>query len=139
MRDIWVTAAVTAFGSLLGCQAATPKMCDGRPPIERAQIEVMFDQMRADTSWDLNGPMLWGYFFTDAKRGDLKNLSKQLLSEGYRFVGIHPNGDWGLHVERIESHTPETLHNRNLALYALAAEYSVDCYDGMDVGPAPKR
>jgi hypothetical protein len=112
-------------------------MCDGRPQIEREQVELMFDNMRAGTGWNVSGPMLWGYFFVDEKKSDLEKLKDQLMSDGYQFVRLHRNDGWNLHVEKIEPHTPETLHNRNLALYALAAKYGVDCYDGMDVGPAP--
>lgn len=139
MRILATSSIITAIILWSSSQAAPSTMCDGRPPIEREQIELMFDNMRAGTSWNLSEPMLWGYFFTDAKKGDLEKLKNLLLTDSYRFVRLHRDGGWFLHVEKIETHTPETLHNRNLALYATAAQYGVDCYDGMDVGPAPER
>ena len=33
-------------------------------PIQRAQLEQMFAQMRANAPWNVDGPLLWGYFFT---------------------------------------------------------------------------
>ena len=41
---------------------------------------------------------------------------------------------WWLHVEKTEVHTPDSLHERNQALYRFAEEHGLDGYDGMDVG-----
>ena len=41
---------------------------------------------------------------------------------------------WWLHVEKTEIHTPDSLDQRNQALYRFAAEHGLDAYDGMDVG-----
>ena len=41
---------------------------------------------------------------------------------------------WWLHVEKTEVHTPDSLHERNQALYRFAEEHGLDAYDGMDVG-----
>ena len=43
-----------------------------------------------------------------------------------------------MHVEKIETHTPETLNKRNGEFYALAEKYEVASYEGMGVGPVPK-
>ena len=57
---------------------------------------------------------------------------------GYRFVKVYPTDDHTthfLHVERIEVHSPQSLNRRNQELNALAEEFGVESYDGMDVGP----
>ena len=105
-------------------------------PLE--QLEEMFAGMRAQTRWDVDGPMLWGYFFTDGNEEKLKLLAERLSADGYRYVGIHTaedDGEYVLHVERVETHSPETLHSRNAKLAGLADELGVATYDGMDVGP----
>jgi len=61
-----------------------------------------------------------------------------LTASGYRLVRIYPTDDRStcvLHVERIEKHTPQTLHARNGEFEKLAAELGLESYDGMDVGP----
>lgn len=110
--------------------------------IELSQLEEMFANMRANTDWDLDGPMLWGYFFTDRSAEKLQGLVPVLETQGYRFVDLYvPDLDEGdeeyffLHVEKEEVHSPESLHERNQHLYALADLHRLDSYDGMDVGP----
>ena len=110
--------------------------------IELSALEEMFENMRTTTDWNMDGPMLWGYFFTDASSERLERLSARLQSDGYRFVEMFDaDVDDGeapyqyLHVERAETHSVSTLHERNAELYALADEFEVDAYDGMDVGP----
>ena len=44
-----------------------------------------------------------------------------------------------LHVEREERHTVESLYARNQDLYRFAAEFGLESYDGMDVGPIENR
>jgi Protein of unknown function (DUF1260). len=59
--------------------------------------------------------------------------------QGYRFVDIHEADDSSmrvLHVERVETHSPESLFARNAELYRVAETFGLDSYDGMDVGPA---
>lgn len=110
--------------------------------IELSQLEEMFANMRAETDWDLDGPMLWGYFFTDRSEQKLRGLIPVLEAQGYRFVDIFaPDVDEGdepyffLHVEKEEVHSPESLHACNQHFYALADLHQLESYDGMDVGP----
>jgi len=112
--------------------------------IDIQTIEEMFADIREKTDWNIDGPMLWGYFFTDSSRDKLKKLADVLEQQGYTFVELFiPEIDDGeeeyhfLHVERIEPHTVLSLHERNQQLYALAEKHDIDTYDGMDVGPAP--
>jgi len=129
---------MVAVMNAAAANAAAAEMCDGRPKIERAQLDLMFDQMRAGTEWDVSGALLWGYFFTDAQKKPLAALKDRLVKDGYRYVALRRNLDWMLHVERVEAHSPESLDARNAQLYELAEEFGVDCYDGMDVGPIPE-
>jgi len=105
-------------------------------------LEEMFANMKANTPWDLDGDMLWGYFFTDPDPKQLEPVAKHLEESGYRVVSIYPADDnsihW-LHVEREEPHTAETLHARNQELYDLATKFGIENYDGMDVGPVTSK
>jgi len=110
--------------------------------IELGQLEEMFDNIAATTDWDMSGPMLWGYFFTDRSRAKLEALVPTLQQSGCRFVDLfEPELDEGiepyffLHVESEEIHSPSSLQERNAGFEALANRYGIDSYDGMDVGP----
>ncbi len=116
-----------------------------RSHIPREQVEQMFAQMRADAPWDVDGPLLWGYFFTAGERETLEGASDVLVQDGYRFVDIRLEESaspadpdvWWLHVERVEQHTVDSLDQRNAEFDAFAREHHLAGYDGMDVGPAP--
>ena len=104
--------------------------------IELGMLEDMFSNMRAKTNWNVDGPMLWGYFFTDHSAEKLEKAATHLAALGYRLVEIHDNGETRvLHVERTETHSPQTLFARNETLYEVANQLGLDSYDGMDVGP----
>ena len=106
------------------------------PVISRKELASMFANIRKQTPWNIDGDMLWGYFFHHSTAGPLRLASHELEASGYRSVGIFvPDaGGYTLHVERVESHTVESLHARNSDLEALAARLGIDSYDGMDVG-----
>jgi hypothetical protein len=109
--------------------------------IELAQLQEMFAGMRSQTPWNVDGPMLWGYFFTDTSQDNLTTAAALLKARGYSFVAIHKTDDGNtnvLHVERVETHSPESLFARNEELYGLADRLGLESYDGMDVGPAPQ-
>lgn len=102
------------------------------------QLQELFAGLRAQTPWDVDGEMLWGYFFTSPSPEKLKGAAEALLPQGYRLVGIFKSEDeptYVLHVERAEVHTPETLFARNQQFEALATEFELEAYDGMDVNP----
>jgi hypothetical protein len=116
-----------------------PAMAQSSKRISITQMESMFENMRAKTKWNVDGPLLWGYFFFDQSIDKLKLASKELEASGYRIVQLDAVGDkqrFRLHVERVEAHTPASLNARNIEFYALAEKYSIASYDGMDVGPA---
>lgn len=103
-----------------------------------AQLQQMFANMRAAAKWNIDGPLLWGYYFTDPDPQKLDLLAKHLAQTGYRVVGVYQADDkstYFLHVERVEHLTVNTLNQRNQEFYNLAEQYNVASYDGMDVGP----
>ena len=115
-----------------------------RPRIEASALVEMFDNIRKQTDWNLAGPMRWGYFFTDPDPEKLEQAGEALAKRGYHVVGLlEPDEEdetqdqevTFLHVERVETHTPASLHARNQELYAFADEQGLESYDGMDVGP----
>ncbi len=104
----------------------------------------LFANLRENTDWDINGPLLWGYFFVHSTAEPLQALAEHLQAQGYTFVELFEQepeeGDAPfhvLHVERVEIHDEASLDRRNQEFAALAAEKGVEDYDGMDVGPAP--
>jgi hypothetical protein len=124
--------ALAAFAPPAGAQVA--------PKISAQQLEKMFANMRTQTHWNIDGPMLWGYYFLDGDRVKLDVLSNALVGQGYRLVAFQKvNGRevWRLHVEKVEVQSPQTLYRRDVELEALARKYAIASYDGMDVGPAP--
>jgi len=109
------------------------------------QLEEMFGNIKANTDWNVDGPLLWGYFFTDESEEKLKKVIPILEAQGYRFVDLSvPDLDKGqdeyflLHVEKEETHSPSSLHERNQQLYSFVNLHNLGGYDGMDVGPIPR-
>lgn len=115
--------------------------------ISKAELEGMFKSISASTDWDLKKPLLWGYFFTDKSKDKLKVVGSLLEKEGYRFVDIYQAKDengkaldyWWLHVEKVEVHSADSLHERNMNFYKFADQQGLESYDGMDVGPADQN
>jgi len=130
----------------LACAAAVSSALSGSgafaqraPKISQAQIDAMFANMRAHAPWNVDGPLLWSFFFLDPDSAKLQSFAADLATQGYRMVDIVPTraGDrFRLRVERVETLTPATLYARDIELEALARKFGVQSYDGMDVGPA---
>ncbi|MES0489468.1 MAG: ribonuclease E inhibitor RraB [Leptospirales bacterium] len=103
----------------------------------------MFDNMSNQTGWNMTGPMLWGFFFSNKEEKPLVKVKERLESLGYKFIGIHPSSKeenkepdfYWLQMIKEEAHTPDSLDARNNELYAIANELEIDSYDGADVGP----
>lgn len=112
--------------------------------IPKAQLEEMFAGVQQKTTWDIKGDMLWGYFFTSPNKSELEKIGAELATNGYRLVEIRDrepddsqaSAEWQLHVERVETHTVDTLDTRNIQFQDLVGHYKDVIYDGMDVGPA---
>ncbi len=128
--------------TLVGAVAAIPVHADAQvaPKIPLEKLQSMFANMRAQTPWNIDGPLLWGYFFIDADRTRLDAAAATLKDKGYRVVGIAKvdgHDLFRLHVERVEVQTPDSLYARDIELEALARKLHIGSYDGMDVGPPP--
>jgi len=131
-----------ALITLAGCERQQTTTHTKTAMMTLQQMEDMFANIRAKTKWEVDGEMLWGYFFTDPDTNKLERASQRLTASGYRLVEIYPTDDKSthvLHVERIEKHTPQTLQTRNGEFEKLAAEFGLESYDGMDVGPVLKQ
>lgn len=110
--------------------------------IELSALEEMFENIQVKYKWNIEEPLLWGYFFTHRHTDKLELAAKDLTQLGYHFVKIFmpniPDGHpeyYILHVEREEIHSPQSLFLRNQKLEELAVSHGLDSYDGMDVGP----
>lgn len=116
---------------------------NAQPGGSRKDLEEMFANISQKTKWDMSKDMLWGYFFTHSSRAKLDVAAKDLSKIGYRIVEVYlsekedPSAPdlWWLHVERIESHSVDSLLKRNAELTAFARTHGLGSYDGMDVGP----
>ena len=115
--------------------------------ISKDQLQDMFDSISDSTDWDMSGDMLWGYFFTDSDKSALERVAPILDEMGYSVKSIYlsdkeseeePNL-WWLHVEKVETHSVDSLNTTNLVFYKFAEKHGIDSYDGMDVGPVATR
>ncbi|MGD0843567.1 MAG: ribonuclease E inhibitor RraB [Geobacteraceae bacterium] len=100
-----------------------------------------FSGMRSETKWNLEGDMLWGFFFTNPTKPALEPVAKQLEKMGYRIVDIYLDDkkeNWWLHVEKIETHNVDSLTRREEELSEIALKSNPGSYDGWDVGPVLK-
>lgn len=117
-----------------------PAQAQFAPKIPLAKLQAMFATMRAQGRVNVDGPLLWGYFFLDPDHAKLGALAAELRAKGYRVVGVaRMNGRalYRLHVERVESLTAESLYARDIEFETLVRRFHILSYDGMDVGPAP--
>jgi hypothetical protein len=130
-------ATLTLTGIVVSAATAGDKV------ITLEQLNQMFADMRAGPNykkWNVDGDLLWGYFFADRDAKKLQPVADHLTKAGYRLVRIYPTDDkteFFLHVEKVEHHTPESLDRRNQELNELADHFHIESYDGMDVGPLP--
>lgn len=109
---------------------------------EKQQIQEMFKGIRSQTKWNIDGDMLWGYFFVGPDAKSLEAPCRELAKMGYRFVSIYPAEEkliYWLHVEKVETHSVDSLYQRGIELRRLASKYESVKYDGMDVGPAKQE
>lgn len=132
--------ALARLGAVALAAAVPLAHAQATPRIGLAELERLFANLRTRTSWNVDGPLLWGYFFFDGSTDKLDQAGAALVASGYTRVGVEqPAGSllYRLHVTRVETHTPASLHARNQELYAFADKFGLESYDGMDVGPAP--
>jgi hypothetical protein len=111
--------------------------------IARGDLEGMFESIRSGGAYDIDGPCLWSYFFTDVDRDKLLAAADKLEARGFHPIGfLEPpaQGDAQaiifLRVDRIEAHSVDSLMALNGELDAFAKAEGLGSYDGMEVGSA---
>ncbi len=106
-------------------------------------IKEIFDTAKTEDNWDLEGEMLYSYYFVDTDADKLEDLGIDLEEKGYEFLGIfelgdedseEPTGEYLLHIDKVEIQTPESLAKRNVEFSKLAEERKIDSYDGWEFG-----
>ncbi|MDQ3800795.1 MAG: ribonuclease E inhibitor RraB [Acidobacteriota bacterium] len=106
-------------------------------------IREIFAQAKQEDNWNLDEPMLYSYYFVDESVEKLEKLGLQLESEDFDFVDIFELGDeetgestgeYLLHIDKVEIHTPESLAERNVRFQQLADEHEIETYDGWEFG-----
>ncbi len=106
-------------------------------------IREIFDDAKREDNWDLSEPMLFSYYFVDTDVDKLEKLGLKLEADGYDFVDVFELGDeqtdestgeYLLHIDKVETHTPESLAERNVEFANLATEFSIETYDGWEFG-----
>lgn len=129
-----ILASLLAFAAPM-LSAATPQKT-----FKRETLEFTFGEMKKQTDWNLQGKLVWGFFFTSPTKPPLIEASKSLEKTGYRIVSVYTDDkkkDWWLHVEKIEVHSIDSLHARNQELVKFSSQMKLGTYDGWDVGPVP--
>lgn len=108
-----------------------------------AGIKEIFDDAKREDSWNLDEPMLYSFYFVDEDAEKLDKLGEKLEKDGYDFIGIYELGDeeteeatgeFLLHIDKVEKHTPESLAQRNVEFQTLADEHEIKTYDGWEFG-----
>ena len=108
-----------------------------------ADIKEIFADARREDNWNLEEEMLYSYYFVDASVDKLEKLGLKLEADGYDFVDVFelgdeetekPTGEYLLHIDKVEIHTPESLAARNVEFQKLADEYEIETYDGWEFG-----
>lgn len=106
-------------------------------------IKEIFEQAKTEDGWNLDEDMLYSYYFVDKDAEKLEALGNKLEADGYDFVDIfelgdekteEPTGEYLLHIDKIEIHTPESLAERNVEFQRLADEHKIATYDGWEFG-----
>jgi hypothetical protein len=55
---------------------------------EHDNLQAMFAEMRETTTWDVDGELLWSYFFTDPVAATLLAAGSELGKLGFTVVGV---------------------------------------------------
>ena len=106
-------------------------------------IREIFATAKTEDNWNLEGEMLYSYYFVDESVEKLEKLGNHLQAEGYDFIDVfelgdeetdEPTGEYLLHIDKVEIHTPESLAQRNVEFQNLADEHELQTYDGWEFG-----
>jgi hypothetical protein len=106
-------------------------------------IKKIFDDATREDNWNLSEPMLYSFYFVDKDPDKLEKLGEHLDKRDYDFIGIFELGDeeteestgeYLLHIDRVETFTPESLAQTNVEFSKLAEEFEIGTYDGWEFG-----
>lgn len=106
-------------------------------------IREIFAEAKQEDGWNAEEPMLYSFYFVDESIEKLEKLGLKLEADGYEFVDIFELGDeetekstgeYLLHIDKVEGHTPESLAARNVEFQKLSDEYEIKTYDGWEFG-----
>lgn len=106
-------------------------------------IKEIFAEAKREDNWDTDEPMLYSYYFVDKDADKLDSLGVVLEEKEFDFIGVYELGDdetdestgeFLLHIDKVEAHTPESLAQRNVEFQKLAEEYGIMTYDGWEFG-----
>jgi len=106
-------------------------------------IREIFNDAKTQDNWNLDEEMLFSYYFVDKNVDKLEKLGLKLEADGYDFLDVFELGDektdestgeYLLHIDKVETHTPESLAQRNVEFQKLADEYEIGTYDGWEFG-----
>lgn len=106
-------------------------------------IREIFADAKQEDNWNIDEPMLYSFYFVDKSVEKLEKLGLKLEAEGYDFVDIFELGDeetekstgeYLLHIDKIEIHTPESIAERNVEFQKLADQFEIETYDGWEFG-----
>ncbi len=106
-------------------------------------IREIFADAKREDNWNLAEEMLYSYYFVDQSVDKLEKLGLKLEADDYDFIDIFELGDeetekstgeYLLHIDKVEIHTPETLALRNVEFQKFADEYEIATYDGWEFG-----
>jgi len=91
--------------------------------------------------WSIDDTCRWSFFFVDEDGDALEPVAQHMESLGYTVVDItEPDDDedpfFYLQVDKVEQHTPASLQARVMELYAIAEQFGIADYDGMNVTAA---
>ena len=107
------------------------------------EIKEIFADAAREEGWEVEGEMLYSYYFVDTSIEKLEKLGLQLEKEDYDFINIfelgddetgEPTGEYLLHLDKTEKNTPETLIDKIEQFEKLAVEYEIDSFDGWEFG-----
>ena len=106
------------------------------------EIKKIFADAAREEEWDVEGEMLYSYYFIDETMDKLEKLAQHFENENYDYINIYelgdeetnePTGEYLLHIDKTEKHTPETLVERVDEFLKLAEEFEVE-FDGWEFG-----
>lgn len=106
------------------------------------EITEIFADAKKEEGWNVEGEMLYSFYFVDKSIEKLEKLGLLLEKDDYDFINIFELGDeetkeatgeYLLHLDKTEKHTPESLTARNEEFFKIAEEYEVE-YDGWEFG-----